>query len=96
MIKHKKNCMEILFTSHARERLKERGATEEEVLDIIQSGKELIGQKGRFVKSKTYTFEKVRNKKFYPEKRVEVIYTIEHDKIIVITVYVFYGKWSNI
>lgn len=27
--------------------------------------------------------------------RVEVIYTVEGENIITVTVYVFYGKWEN-
>jgi len=30
----------------------------------------------------------------FPQKRVEVFYTIEEDVIITVTVYVFYGKWE--
>ncbi len=32
---------------------------------------------------------------FYHEKRVEVIYIIDNNVIITITVYVFYGKWEE-
>ena len=37
----------------------------------------------------------MRAKKFYEQKRVEVIYTVEGENIITVTVYVFYGKCEN-
>jgi len=46
-------------------------------------------------KAKIYNFRRKRHGKYYEQKRVEVIYTIERDVIITITVYVFYGKWEE-
>jgi hypothetical protein len=53
-------------------------------------------KKGRISKSKVYNFNDIWNNKLYEQKRIEVIYTIEADKIVTITVYVFYGKWEKI
>jgi len=50
------------------------------------------GNKGR---AKIYDFNKKRLGKYYKQKRVEVIYTIENDSIITVTVYVFYGEWEE-
>jgi hypothetical protein len=49
----------------------------------------------RFGKAKVYNYKSKRNNKYYEQKRVEVIYTIEKDLITTITVYVFYGKWED-
>ena len=46
-------------------------------------------------KAKIYNFRQKRHGKYYEQKRVEVIYTIERDVIVTITVYVFYGKWEE-
>jgi hypothetical protein len=44
--------------------------------------------------AKVYQFKQKRQNKFYEEKRVEVFYIVERDRIT-ITVYVFYGKWEG-
>jgi len=37
----------------------------------------------------------VRLGKYYEQKRVEVIYTVEGETIVTVTVYVFYGRWEE-
>lgn len=37
-------------------------------------------------------FNQERHGKYYEQKRVEVVYTIERNVIITVTVYLFYGK----
>ena len=44
-------------------------------------------------KAKIFHFEGERLDRYYDQKRVEVFYAEEGSDIIVITVYVFYGKW---
>jgi len=46
-------------------------------------------------KAKVYDFNQERHGKYYEQKRVEVIYTVERDIIITVTVYAFYGKWEE-
>jgi len=46
-------------------------------------------------KAKVFEFQQERMGKFYEQKRVEVIYTIEANTIVTVTVYVFYGKWED-
>jgi len=46
-------------------------------------------------KAKVYEFRQTRLGKYYEQKRVEVFYTIEGDRIVTVTVYVFYGKWEE-
>ncbi|MFH1051848.1 MAG: hypothetical protein V1779_13080 [bacterium] len=55
---------------------------------------ELKQKKDRFSKGLVFDFKNIWNGKFYEQKKIEVIYTIENDIIITITVYVFYGKWE--
>jgi hypothetical protein len=49
---------------------------------------------GRVGKARVYSFHQERNGKYYEQKRVEVIYVVEMDVIVTVTVYVFYGKWE--
>jgi hypothetical protein len=45
--------------------------------------------------SQGYEFKRERNGKLYDQKRVEVIFIVEQDVAVTITVYVFYGKWEG-
>ncbi|MDI6792295.1 MAG: DUF4258 domain-containing protein [bacterium] len=84
--------MEIQIDPHTLERAEERGTNEEEIKDVIETGFPTFAKYGRIGKAKVYRFGQKRHGKYYEQKRVEVIY-IEEDKIITVTVYVFYGKW---
>ncbi|MGA2297555.1 MAG: hypothetical protein ABSG15_08420 [FCB group bacterium] len=86
--------MKIIIEPHTLKRVTERGANENDIIDVINSGFNITAKKGRFAKAKIYDYNKNRNSKFYEQKRIEVNYTIENDIIVTITVYVFYGKWD--
>jgi hypothetical protein len=87
--------MEIQIDSHTLDRAKELGANEKEITDVIETGFSIPAKYGRIGKAKTYKFEQKRLNKYYEEKRVEVFYTIEGNRIVTVTVYVFYGKWGG-
>ncbi|MFZ5911377.1 MAG: hypothetical protein ACOYYU_15300 [Chloroflexota bacterium] len=86
--------MKIQIDPHTLERAEERGANIEEMTDVIENGFAMPAKKSRLAKWKVYPFEKERLGKFYKQKRVEVIYIIEHNVIVTVTVYVFYGEWK--
>jgi len=86
--------MEILIDPHTLERAEERGTNEDEIKDVINTGFAIPVKYGRTGKAKVYEFKQKRHNKYYEEKRVEIFYAIEGDKIITVTVYVFYGKWE--
>lgn len=87
--------MEIQVDPHTLERAEERGTDEEEIKDVINAGFPLPAKYGRMGKTKVYDFYQERQGKYYEQKRVEVVYIIERDVIITVTVYVFYGKWED-
>jgi hypothetical protein len=87
--------MEIQIDSHTLERAKERGANEEEIKDVINTGFSIPAKYGRKGKAKIYDFKSKRHNKYYDQKRVEVCYIVEGESIITVTVYVFYGKWEE-
>ena len=68
---------------------------EEEIIDVIKTGFAIPSKYGRIGKAKVYEFKQKRQNKFYEEKRVEVFYIVEKDRIVTVTVYVFYGKWEG-
>lgn len=86
--------MEIQIDPHTLERAEERGTKGQEIKDVIETGFDIPAKYGRTGKAKIYDFKQNRHNKYYEQKRVEVFYTIENNKIITVTVYVFYGKWE--
>ena len=84
--------MKIQIDPHTLERAAERGTNENEIKDVIGTGFAIPAKYGRIGKAKIYEFKKKRHGKYYEQKRVEVVYTIERNIVITITVYVFYGK----
>ncbi|MDI6890808.1 MAG: DUF4258 domain-containing protein [Thermodesulfovibrionales bacterium] len=87
--------MEIQIDPHTLERSEERGTNEDEIKDVISTGFDIPAKYGRIGKAKIYDFKQKRLNKYYEQKRVEVFYTIEENKIVTTTVYVFYGKWEG-
>ncbi len=87
--------MEIQIDPHTLERAEERGTNEAEIKDVINSGVSTSAKRGRLAKAKVYDFKQKRYEKYYEQKRVKVIYTIDRNVIVTVTVYVFYGKWEE-
>ncbi len=86
--------MTIQIDPHRTERAEERGATPEEIEDVIRTGFPVAAKHGRDGRAKIYDFGRQRLGKTHKRKRVEVFYAIERDVIITATVYVFYGEWK--
>lgn len=86
--------MKIQIEPHTLERAEERGANKSEIIDVILNGNKTSAKLNRLAKFKVFDFNSLRNNKYYEQKRIEVIYTIENDTYVTITVYVFYGKWE--
>ena len=87
--------MRIRIDQHTLERAEERGTSEEEITDVIETGFTIPAKHGRIGKAKVYEFKKERHGRNYDQKRVEVFYVMEEDLIVTVTVYVFYGKWEG-
>jgi hypothetical protein len=87
--------MDIIIEPHTLKRALERGASATEIKDVIKEGFVAPAKHNRLSKVKIFEYNNTWNSKFYYQKRIEVIYTIEDDKIVTITVYVFYGKWEQ-
>ena len=87
--------MDIEIDPHTLERAGERGASEEEIKDVIETGFPIPAKYGRLGKAKIYDFRQTRHNNYYEQRRVEVFYTFEKGVIVTVTVYVFYGKWER-
>ena len=84
----------IRIDPHAAGRAEERGAGSEEIRATIETGTPIPTGRGRKGRAKVFPFGKKWLGRPYDQKRVEVVYATEGDDIIVVTVYVFYGKWE--
>lgn len=82
----------IYFSTHARERMLLRGAEEAEVIAAIRSGNWQPAKQGKFSARIQLGFnqESLINQQFYAYKAVKPIFTEQPDRIIVVTVNVYY------
>ncbi|MBI5739801.1 MAG: DUF4258 domain-containing protein [Nitrospirae bacterium] len=87
--------MRIRIDQHTLDRATERGASEDEIKDVVISGVDIPVKGNRKGRAKVYNYNQKRLNTFYKQKRLEVIYTVENDTIVTITVYVFYGSWKE-
>jgi len=86
--------MAIIISLHALRQASSRGATRKEIIEVLNSGFPIRAKYGRRGKAKVFSFGRERLGHFYEHRRLEVFYKQEGGDIIVITVYVFYGKWE--
>lgn len=87
--------MNIRIDPHTLERAQERGANEAEIRAALSNGIVIPAKGGRLAKAMVFPFDQLRLGKHYPEKRLEVIYILEAETMVTVTVYVFYGKWDK-
>ena len=86
--------MDIIISPHAAEQAASRGATKREIIEVLRSGSPVAAKYRRSGKAKIFPFSGERFGGSYDQKKVEVFYAEEGNDIIIITVYVFYGKWE--
>ena len=80
----------IDFSKHALDQMKERGASESEVIDTIRSGEKVPAKQGRQGYRKNFQYNQVWGGKQYATKQVMAIIVDEPNAIVVITVFTFY------
>jgi adenylate cyclase class IV len=78
--------MAVHFHPHARERLTERGVTQEEVEATVEEGEEFPARFGRTGFRRNFSFDKEWRRRYYRTKQVEVYAVREDDDWLVITV----------
>jgi len=79
--------MKVRLHSHARDRLRERGATEDEVVKTVECGERFVAKHGRKGFRCNFPFDGAWNGKRYSTKQIEA-YAIEEDGWLVITIIV--------
>ncbi len=81
---------EIVFTTHARQRIQERGASEENVLEAIRIGLREPAQRGLFQYKLNLEFKREWAGQYYSVQQVAPVVAEEENRTVVVTVYVFY------
>jgi len=84
----------IILSEHTQTQMLLRGAEKDEVIKSIQEGQWQPAKRGRIQAKTRFAFDKLSpiNGLFYRYKDVEAIFQEEKDKIIVITVKVYYSN----
>jgi len=82
--------MNIKIHPHAKERMEERGATEEEIIKTVEEGENFPVKFGRMGFRRNFTIEGIWRGKKYKTKQIEVYGVKEKDDFIVITILVKY------
>jgi len=80
----------IRLSEHARQQIRFRGATDQEVFDSIRTQTWEIAELDRLECRKDFLFQSEWNNKYYDTKQVRPIFVEEYAEIIVVTVYVYY------
>ena len=87
--------MELSVGAHTRERARERGATVDELRDVLATGNPVPAKHGRLAREKVYEFGTERLGKLYAQKKVRLVYVVEDSTAVAITAYVYYGAWEE-
>ena len=80
----------IRSSEHAKIRGNLRGASEEEIAEVIRTEKWDASALNKLECHKDFIFNKTWNNKFYKVKQVKPIFVEEENKIVIVTVYVYY------
>jgi hypothetical protein len=83
-------CKPIEFSMHAQDKMLDRGASENEVRAAIRTGSAEPARKGRTLFRKNFAFNSQWRGKHYAVKQVVPVVAEEVDRLVVITVFVYY------
>ena len=78
--------MAVRFHPHARERMTQRGATEQEVAVAVETGEQFETKFGRTGFRRNFAFEKQWRGKYYKTKQIEAYAVRQDDDWLVISV----------
>ena len=80
----------IKFSQHALDNMNDRGASVEEVEQAIMTGESFPAKKGRLSFRKNFNYNGNWKGKYYQIKQVSPIVAEEPDRLVVVTVYVYF------
>jgi hypothetical protein len=82
----------IIFTRHARLRMQERGAREQDVRAAVRTGQREPAQRGPSAYRLQVDFKREWRGRYYDVQEIEAIAAEEDASIVVVTVYTFYSR----
>lgn len=80
----------LVLSAHAEEKMIDRGVSKTEVEMAIRTGNPEPARKGRFMCRKNFAFNGRWRGKFYAVKQVAPVVAEEADRLVVVTVFVYY------
>jgi Domain of unknown function (DUF4258) len=80
----------IVFSTHALQRMRERGTREEDIREAIRIGQREPAQRGLFLYRLNLEFQQEWDGRYYAVQQVAPIVAEEEDRFVVVTVYTFY------
>ncbi len=80
----------VVFTRHARERMQERGAREEDVRAALSFGHREPAQRGLVLYRINVEFKREWDGRYYGVQQIVPVVDEEAERIVVVTVYTFY------
>ena len=80
----------IRLSGHARQQLRFRGASEQDVIESIRTSTWEPAELGRLECRKNFAFNAEWNGKYYSTRQIRPIFVEEPDETVVVTVYVYY------
>jgi hypothetical protein len=87
--------VELVIIDHARLRMAERGASEDDVRHAIETGRAEPQRAGRWAKEAVFPYNADWQGRRYEQKKVRAVYVEEGARVVVVTVYVYYGRWED-
>ncbi|MBI3193102.1 MAG: hypothetical protein HYZ34_01390 [Ignavibacteriae bacterium] len=78
--------MRFRIEPHTLEQMVKRGTNQDEIIQVMNTEKVEHVKQGRLKKSKVFPFNNFWCDKYYLQKKVEVIYTVEQDEAVTVTV----------
>lgn len=82
----------VVFTAHALARMRERGATEDDVREAIRIGKRESAQRGLFLYRMNIEFKREWDGRYFAVQQIAPVVAEEADRFVVVTVYTFFFR----
>jgi hypothetical protein len=80
----------IVFTRHARDRIVQRGAAEDNVIAAIRNGTREPAHRGLWLFRMNFEYQREWDGTWYAVQQVTPVVDEEADRIVVVTVYTYY------
>lgn len=87
--------LELFLGNRVERKMRERGVTEEEIRQTIQTGRVSPAELGRSMATRVFTAGYHREGIDYAHKEVQVVFVKEPWSTVVVTVIARYGFWRD-